>query len=251
MNQSGKLLTLLSLGVALSVSASVAQDTPSQDTPSQQAPSQQAPGQQTPNQEAPGKTLIVNGKTVDAAIIQVESRSYVDIEGLAQAIGGKVTFEPNQIALTVSLPAAVATDETVPEAEDNMSKQFQQLAVYTLAEMREWRGAVGTVVTSGLPVVGTWSQDYHDRIEADLLQTTLAASTVPDNQALQLLRKEFALLTDWANNIIGERNALDAARTIDPNSLQNDQSLAKISRCGQFLNSMIVGGNFYDDSSCQ
>ena len=29
----------------------------------------------------------------------------------------------------------------------NMSKQFQQLAVFTLAEMREWRGAISAVVT--------------------------------------------------------------------------------------------------------
>ncbi len=78
-----------------------------------------------------------------------------------------------------------------------------------------------------------------------------AASTVQDNQAVQLLQQEYALLTDWANQVLSERKALDAARSIDPNALQNDQALAKISKCGQFLSSMIVGGNFYDDSSCQ
>jgi hypothetical protein len=131
-----------------------------------------------------------------------------------------------------------------------MAKEFQQIAVFTLAEMREWRGAIGTVVTTGMPVVGSWSQDYHDRVEADLMQATLAASTEPDRQALQLLQSENALLSDWADNVLGERKALNAARTIDPNSLQNDASLAKISKCGQFLSSMIVSGTFSDDSSC-
>ena len=130
-----------------------------------------------------------------------------------------------------------------------MSKEFQKIAVFTLAEMREWRGAIGTVVTSGMPVVGTWSQDYHDRIEADLMQATLAASTGPDRQALQLLQHEFELLTDWANTVLGERQALNAARTIDPNSLQNDQALAKITMCGRFPSSMIVSGTFPDDWS--
>ena len=138
-----------------------------------------------------------------------------------------------------------------PQTADDMSKQFQQLAVFTLSEMREWRGAISAVVTSGAPVVGTWPDDYHDRVGNDLLQATLGASTVQDNQAVQLLQQEYALLTDWANQVLGERKALDAARSIDPNSLQDDKALAKISKCGQFLSSMIVGGNFYDDSSCQ
>jgi hypothetical protein len=222
MNQSGKcFLSLLSLALILSVSETVAQDTTT-------------------------RTLIVNGKTVDAGVVQVEGRSYVDIEGLAKGIGGSVTFEANQIALTIPGPPPSAALQTA----EGMSKELQKIAVFTLAEMREWRGAIGTVVTSGMPVVGTWSQDYHDRVEADLMQATLAASTEPDRQALQLLQQEFTLLTEWADNVLGERKALNAARTIDPNSLENDQSLAKISKCGQFLSSMIVSGTFSDDSSC-
>jgi len=231
MNQSGKfLLFLLGLGIILSVCETVAQDKPM-------------------------RTLVVNGRSVDTAVVEVEGRSYVDIEGLAQVIGGSVNFEPNQITLTLPEPAPAATpadaSAATPQAADDMSKQFQQLAVFTLAEMREWRGAISAVVTSGAPVVGTWPDDYHDRVGNDLLQATLGASTVQDNQAVQLLQQEYALLTDWANQVLGERKALDAARSIDPNSLQNDQALAKISKCGQFLSSMIVGGNFYDDSSCQ
>ena len=231
MKQSRKFpLLLLGLGIILSVCETVAQDKPL-------------------------RTLVVNGRTVDTAVVEVEGRSYVDIEGLAQIIGGSVTFEPNQITLTLPEPAPAATpadaSAAAPPGADDMSKQFQQLAVFTLAEMREWRGAISAVVTSGVPVVGTWPDDYHDRVGNDLLQATLGASTVQDNQAVQLLQQEYALLTDWANQVTGERKALDAARSIDPNALQNDQALAKISKCGQFLSSMIVGGNFYDDSSCQ
>ena len=234
MNQSGKcFLSLLSLGLSLGlilfVSETVAQDTPT-------------------------RTLIVNGRTVDAGVLLVEGRSYVDIEGLAKGIGGSVTFEAEQIALTIPGPPPSAAPQTAPQTPpqipEAMSKEFQKIAVFTLAEMREWKGAIGSVVTSGMPVVGTWSQDYHDRVEADLMQAALAASTEPDRQSLQLLQQELALLTEWADNVLGERKALNAARTIDPNSLQNDQSLAKISRCGQFLSSMIVSGAFSDDSSC-
>jgi hypothetical protein len=230
MNQSGKcFLSLLSLGLSLGlilfVSETVAQDTPT-------------------------RTLIVNGKTVDAGVVLVEGRSYVDIEGLAKGMGGSVTFEAEQISLTIPGQLPSATPQTTPQSQEGMSKDLQKIAVFTLAEMREWRGAIGTVVTSGMPVVGTWSQDYHDRVEADLMQATLAASTDSDRQALPLLQQEFALLTEWADTVLEERKALNAARTIDPNSLQNDQSLARISKCGQFLSAMIVSGTFSDDSSC-
>jgi hypothetical protein len=225
MKRHGRLvLSLLSMGVILSVPEMIAQD-------------------------APTKTLVVNGKTVDAAVVQVEGRSYVDIEGLVQSLGGSVTFEQNQIDLTIPGPPPPAAPQS--EAPDeSMSKEFQQIAVFTLAEMREWRGAIGSVVTTGMPVAGTWSQDYHDHVEADLMHATLAASTDQDRQALQLLQNEYALLSNWADQILGERKALNAARNIDPNSLQNDQALAKISKCSQFLSSMVVSGTFSDDSSC-
>lgn len=243
MIQSGKrflsLLSLgLSLGLILSVSETVAQDTPT-------------------------RALIVNGETLDAGVILVEGRSYVDIEGLAEGMGGSVTFEANQISLTIPavppsapltppLSAAPQTPppSTAPQTPEGMSKDFQKIAVFTLAEMREWKGAIGSVVTSGIPVVGTWSQDYHDRIEADLMQATLAASTEPDRQALELLQQQLTRLSEWADTVLGEREALNADKTIDPNSLQKDQSLAKISQCGQFLSSMIVSGTFSNDSSC-
>ena len=244
MIQSGKrflsLLSLgLSLGLILSVSETVAQDTPT-------------------------RALIVNGETLDAGVILVEGRSYVDIEGLAEGMGGSVTFEANQISLTIPGPPPSAAPQTpppsaaprtpppstAPQTPEGMSKDFQKIAVFTLAEMREWKGAIGSVVTSGIPVVGTWSQDYHDRIEVDLMQATLAASTEPDRQALQLLQQQFTRLSEWADTVLGEREALNADKTIDPNSLQKDQSLAKISQCGQFLSSMIVSGTFSNDSSC-
>src|SRR5580700_1713672 len=244
MIQSGKrflsLLSLgLSLGLILSVSETVAQDTPT-------------------------RALIVNGETLDAGVILVEGRSYVDIEGLAEGMGGSVTFEANQISLTIPGPppsAALQTPppsaapqtpppSTAPQTPEGLSKDFQKIAVFTLAEMREWKGAISTVVTSGIPVVGTWSQDYHDRGDADLMQAALAVSTEPDRQALQLLQQQFTRLSEWADTVLGEREALNADRTINPNSLQNDQSLAKISQCGQFLSSMIVSGTFSNDSSC-
>jgi hypothetical protein len=206
---------------------------------------------QTVAQDTPGKTVIVNGKTLDAVVIQVQGRSYIDIEGLAEGLGASVSFEPNQIELTIPVPEPPPAPQDEQDlSKQGMSKQFQQSAISALAQMREWRGAIIALITTGMPVAGTWSQDYHDRVETDLMQTALAASTDADHQALQLLQREFDLLAEWADNVIGEREALNAARNIDPNSLQNDVTLAKISKCAQFLSSMIVSDTFSDDSNC-
>jgi hypothetical protein len=212
---------VLSLGVILSVSDTAAQD------------------------RSP-KTLIINRATVDATVIQVGGRSYVDIEGLAQALRGSVTFDPSRVELTI--PAAPAA--RAPQDSPEMSNQFQQMAVVTLAEMREWRGAVAYMVATGMPVAGTWSQDDKDRIEEDIMKSALAVSTKADHQALHLLKQEFALHSEWADKVLGEREALQGARSVDPNALRKDQALAKISECGKFLSWMIVSGTFSDDPSC-
>jgi hypothetical protein len=198
-------------------------------------------------QRMPDKKLLVNGKTTDAAILQVDGRSYVDIETLAQITNGLVTFEPSQITLTI--PDSTS-DATSPQTTQGLSKDFASAAIAALAEMKEWKGVLGTMVTFGLAVGGTWAQTYHDRVETSLTQATVAASTNSDRNALQLLSNQLANLAKWAGEVVAERQALNGARTLDPNALQNDPALAKISNCGKFLSTMLISGVFADNSSC-
>ena len=205
-------------------------------------------------QNAPGRELFVNGKSV-GTVVQTGGHAYVDIETVAQFTNGSLTLEPNRIALT--FPAS-GTD-AAPGAEraavpavppPGLSRNFASLAIAELAEMREWRGAVGTILAYGVPVVGTWPQDYHDRVEAGLRQVQLAASTDADRNAAQLLEGEFSNLSQWATDVVATRQSLNATKTVNPDTAQNDQMLAKINNCSRFLNSMLVGGVFSDDQSC-
>ena len=195
-------------------------------------------------QRAPNKTLVVNGETTGATIMQINGRSYVDIETLAQITNGTVTVEPNRIVLTI--PAGAAP----PPAPEGLSKDFASAAIAELAEMREWRGAIGTILTFGAPVVGTWPEDYRNRADADLMQAAVAASTASDQGALELLRNEFANLAQWASDVVTTRQTLNATKTVNPDIMQNDQALAKISDCSRFLGAMLVSGVFADNPSC-
>jgi hypothetical protein len=78
----------------------------------------------------------------------------------------------------------------------------------------------------------------------------VAASTSSDHNALQLLSTQFANLAKWEGEVLAERQALNGARTVDPNAVQNDPVLAKFSNCGKFLSAMLGSGVFADNSSC-
>jgi hypothetical protein len=196
------------------------------------------------------KTLVVNGKTVGTEVKEINGRSYVDVEALAQITNGVVTVEPNRIVLTIPAASNAAAPAAAPPPPEGLSRDFASSAVSSLADMREWRGAISLMITYGLVVSASWSTDYHDRVEADLSQAAVAATTDSDRNALSLLRNEFDKLTGWADETFAARQALNGAKAIDPNALKNDPSLAAITNCSRFLNGMIVSGTYTDNASC-
>ena len=204
-----------------------------------------------PGQSVPDKILVVNGKTVEAQIRQIDGRSYVDIEALAQAANGAVTVEPNRVVVTIPAQGS-STPRSAPPVQEipGLSRSFASSAAAEVAEMREWRGVIGTMVTYGLAVSGTWAQDSRERVDAGMRQTTLVASTDADRNALQLLKDESYSLAAWASDVLAARQALNGAKTLDPNAQQNDPALVKITSCSRFLNAMLVSGAFSDDGSC-
>jgi hypothetical protein len=200
-------------------------------------------------QRGPDKILIVNGKSFDSPVVQIGGRSYVDVETLAQITNGVIAVQPDRIVLTIPVAASSAPPPPPPPPE-GLSKEFAREAIGVLAEMREWRGAIGAIRSYNVPFTGTWPQDYRDRVEADVQRLSVAASTSSDQDALQLLRNEFDNLSNWTGSVIAERQALNATKTVDPNVMQNDQALTKISSCSSFLSGMLVSGAFADSPSC-
>jgi hypothetical protein len=201
------------------------------------------------------RALVVNGKTLTSGVTQINGHSYVDVEALAQVTNGTVVVEPNRVVLTIpapdsGAPTAAAPPSAAAPAPPEFSRDFASASVSALADMREWRGAVGMMITYGLVVSDSWTHEYHDKVEAGLAQAAVAASTESDQNALPLLRNEFDKLTAWADEVLAARQNLNGAKTIDPDALKNDPALANITACGRFLNRMIVSGNFTDNSSC-
>ena len=230
--------------------------------------------QSTPNKN---KILVVNGKSAGPAVRQIDGRSYVDIETLAQVTNGVFTVERHRILLTIpaadsgatpsappasaappadAAPVATAPADAPPasalpaQPPQGLSRDFASAAITALAEMREMRGAVRAMITYGLAVSDTWTQDDQGRVMTGIRQAEVAASTDADLSALQLLQNEADQLASWADGVFAARQVLNGAMTVDPDALRNDPALAKIRSCGQFLNAMLVSGSFADDPSC-
>lgn len=207
-------------------------------------------------QTARDKTLIVNGKTVAGALLESQGRSYVDLQMLSQSLGGTLTIGADKI--TLAIPSAGGSATQVPRQVsgnvtpqfDHLSPNFRGAAIAALGEMRQWQGAVETVITSGVPVNGAWPQDYISRAESAINQARVAATTDEDHSAVGLLENDFSQLRTWSETVVSERKNLNAGRFVDPNSLKNDTALTKLSDCGRFLAGMISGGMFSDNASC-
>src|SRR5271168_1985365 len=77
------------------------------------------------------RTLVVSGQTGEAAVIQKDGKSYVDIESLARLTNASLSFKGNQITLTLpasapSTPAASAAASSAPNSA--FSKDFLKAA---------------------------------------------------------------------------------------------------------------------------
>jgi hypothetical protein len=203
------------------------------------------------------RQLIVNGKATNAVVLRVDGRLYVDLDALAQITNGTMTVGTTEVVLTIPSANGSAgsngnssADAAAAQATQGLSRNFASAAIATVAEMKEWTGALGTMVTYGLAADTSWAQTYHDRVEASLAQAGVAASTSSDRDALRLLNNQFSNLSNWASTVIAARQAMNGDKTMDPNALQTDPALAKITSCSRFLNSMLVSGSFSDNASC-
>ena len=70
-------------------------------------------------QGIPNKTLVVNGKTVEAAVRQIDGHSYVDVETIARLTDGTFIVDPHQVVLNIPVaksPTAAAATSPAPPA---------------------------------------------------------------------------------------------------------------------------------------
>lgn len=196
------------------------------------------------------RTLIVNGQSGQVTVVQVNGRSYVDLEALARVANGSLGFNGNQITLTLpgaagAPPAAPATSSS---ANPGLSKGFLKAGIESMSLVREWHSALANAIQNGFPLAEAWLSGYRNQAAAALRLASVAASTDSDQSAAQLLNNEFENMKTLTNNYVTARQSLNY---IAPDALTNDPLNQRIISCGHSLAAMAASGQFVDDGSCQ
>ena len=201
-----------------------------------------------------GKALSVQGYPGQAAVVQFQGRTLVEVQDLARITGGSLNFQSDQIVLT--LPDRDASEAVGRDTgQSGFSRGFKRAAIEAMASIREWGGMLLVTVQNGYEVqtslAGNTIVAYQNRAAESVALASTAASTDADYRGLELLKNEFNNVQVWAEKYIEARRSLSAANlTMSESALTNDQEAQKTVRCGQFLAQMFASGTYQDDAAC-
>lgn len=199
------------------------------------------------------RTLVINGKAGEAVIVQINGRSYVELEALVSIADGSLSFQSNRIILTLpsSQMSAPATPSPAQADGSGLSRDFMTAGIEAISQMREWASPLANAIQNGYPVTESWANDYRDRAAHSLSLASIAASSDGDRRGLQLLTYEFEAVRKWSDKLVEARKSMNAAKYAMSASALRDEPLSqKIVTCGRFLASMLASGSFQDDPSC-
>lgn len=202
------------------------------------------------------RILIINGQSTQVPVIQMNGRSYVDLEALASAVKGSLSFTGSQIAFSVpigpatAVPAATAAKPTSAPAQvsnPGFSKGFLNAAIEQGATLREWHAALAGAIQSGYPVTATALAPFRAQATTNLRLASVAVSTDSDRGAYQLLSNLFQNMVKLTDKYVAARANMNF---VSPDALQNDGLNQHIVACGHTLGAMAASGHFLDDGSC-
>jgi hypothetical protein len=254
------LLALAGVGPAQAAPQSAsAQNAPAQAIPDSPAPDSVAP---EPTVAKPAKTiksgsksetpknevLTVAGYPGEVPIVQLNDKSYVDLDQLARLTKGSLTFKADQIILafsaTVTTPAQPAEP---PKPKTGFSKAFEQASIEQMGVIREWRSGIAYAIEKSYPLGDDWVAAQRRNADKSLALATAASSTEDDRGAVPLLSAELNHIQNLSDNYLAMRQN---AQYIPPDFLDSDSQSQQVLNCARGLAAMFAGGKFEDVAEC-
>jgi hypothetical protein len=201
----------------------------------------------------PNKSLVINGHTGDVSAVVIGGKTYVDLESLVRIANGSLSFQGDQLVLTLPGPGETAAGAPEQPANANaLSRDFMKAGIEEINLLREWASPLANAIQNGYPVAENWVARYRGKATNGLHLASTALSTGPDRDAFQLLSKEYNAVSEWSDHLVEAWKSMNAAKySTSDNALRDDPLSQKIVTCGHFLASMLASGTFQDDGSCQ
>ncbi|MGD0799528.1 MAG: hypothetical protein ABR910_17575 [Acidobacteriaceae bacterium] len=200
---------------------------------------------QTPQQS---QTLTIAGRSEQAPVVQLNGKSYVDVESLARIAHGSLKFQGSQIVLTLpGSPSAASAPPAQPEKTPQLSGGFLQAEIEELTQIREWRAALVNAIENNYPVTDSWVARLRRSAEAKLQLATAAVSTDPDQKAALLLQNELTNMQQMSDQFLAMHTK---ANYIPPDSFEHNSLDDKILACSHALAAMAATKQYADEISC-
>jgi hypothetical protein len=198
--------------------------------------------------QAPHKatTFTVAGSAGDAQLLQLNGKSYIEVETLARLIKGTLSFKENRTTLTLPSSESVAQAST-PQAKGGFSRAFIQAGIEEMGLIREWRIAIVTAVQNNVPVSVEWASAQHRQAEKNLALASAATSTDDDRNAYPMLSAEFNNMQKLSDLYLAMRTRSTA---MSPDNFDNTPLEEQILSCARGFVSMTESREFQDLPAC-
>ncbi len=196
----------------------------------------------------PGGTLVIAGQADQAALVRINGKSYVDVESLARITHASVKYQGNQTILALPVAASATTaPPPQPSQLPQLSEGFLGAEIEALTQIREWRVALVNAIQNNYPVTESWVGRLRRSADSKLQLAVAAATTDPDQKALDLLRNEFTNMQAMSDGFLAMQTK---DNYISPDTFANNSQDQKILDCEHALVSMAATKQFQDEISC-
>jgi hypothetical protein len=201
-----------------------------------------------PQAPKPSGTLSVSGYPGQVPVIQVNGKSYVEIELLTRLTNGTMSFRDKQIILAFPpLPTNAKAPETNQPGQSGFSKDFLRASIEEMTSIREWRIAIVNAIQSGFPVTDDWIAGFRRTADSKLALTSTAVVSDSDRSGFALLVNEFSKMQTLSDKYLALRKSFTY---IAPDSLEKDLLDQQLLNCARGLSSMAARGQFEDVPAC-
>jgi hypothetical protein len=212
--------------------------------------------------QAKGSDFAVAGRPGEAHLLQLNGKSYVEVEALARLTGGALSFKDNRTTLTLPPyePLAVATRQAQAppaqapqpqapqtQAKTGLSRTFVQASIEEMSVIREWRIGIVGAVQSNIPVSEDWAAAQHRQAEKNQALASAAVSTEDDRKALTMLSAELDSMQKLSDLYLALRTRSTA---MSPDRFDNTPLEEQILNCARGFVSMTESREFQDQPAC-
>jgi len=177
--------------------------------------------------------------------VQIDGKSYVEVETLARLTQGTLSFKANRTTLT--LPAADAEAPAAPHVKAGFSTAFIQAGIEEMSLIREWRIAIVNAVLTNTPVAEDWVAAHHRLAEKNLSLASAAGSTDDDRSAFPLITAEYNNMQKLSDSYLAMRKQ---AAFISPDTFHNSPLEEQILTCARGFVAMTESHEFQDQAAC-